>query len=88
MIIQLTLTDNAVAGWQDHLDTVVNPQREAANMLPHTIETFFQEAEEMAGVQNYVKMQKRVKWDAMNKAGLTATDVMQFAQMDFQKQKK
>ena len=65
MNITLTLSAESVAGWQDHLDRVVNPQRDQANLMPHTIETFFQEAEQMMGVQHYIMKQKREKYAAL-----------------------
>lgn len=49
MRINLNLSDLAAEGWQTHIDTIVNPQREAQDMLPVTLEEFFQEAEEQQG---------------------------------------
>lgn len=60
MAIKLTinLSDQAQAGWQMHLDNVVNPARQKQDLLPHTLDTFFQEAEEATGVQQFVRAQR------------------------------
>mgnify|MGYP001612227172 CR=1 FL=1 len=76
MNIQITLSDESAAGWQSHLDSVVNPQRDQANLMPHTLQTFFQEAEETGGVQHFNLKAKRDKYEAMKvREGLSDKDL-------------
>jgi hypothetical protein len=81
MDITIVLSEQAVIGWQHFLDTRINPARALQNLSFHTLESFFQEAEQVAGEQHYNMKLKRERYEALKlESNLTDTDIARLLQ--------